>query len=288
MRKALIVGIDDYPSSALHGCVNDATEMKSVLERNSDGSPNFSIKLMTSNNLKITRSNLKQEIESLFSGDPDIALFFFAGHGCVNSYGGYIVTPDFKKYDEGVAMDEILNLANKSKAKNKIIILDCCYSGNMGSPSIAEGKYSELADGITVLTACRSTETSSEQNGQGVFTSLLIDALKGGCSDLVGNISPGSIYAYVDRALGPWAQRPVFKTNVSRFVSLRNVSPPIETSISNPDNIKKFKELQKMEGVGLVKPVGEEHMYFAAINSKSCKLTALGMQYWNLVNSGNI
>ena len=49
MRKALIVGIDNYPSCPLSGCVNDATEMKSVLERNSDGSPNFSVKLMTSN-----------------------------------------------------------------------------------------------------------------------------------------------------------------------------------------------------------------------------------------------
>lgn len=315
MRKALIVGIDNYPSCPLSGCVNDATEMKSVLERNSDGSPNFSVKLMTSNDLTITRSNLKQEIDSLFEGDPDIALLFFAGHGTVSSYGGHIVTTDFKKYDEGVSMDDILNLANKSKAKNRIIILDCCYSGNMGSPNLTDGKYAELADGVTVLTACRPTETSSEQNGQGVFTALLIDALQGGCSDLTGNISPGSVYAYVDRALGPWAQRPVFKTNVSRFVSLRSVTPPIETAIlrnitkyfasayddykldpsfedteadANTENVKVFKELQKMESVGLVKPVGEEHMYYAALNSKSCKLTALGMQYWNLVTSGNI
>jgi hypothetical protein len=315
MRKALIVGIDNYPSCPLSGCVNDATEMKSVLERNSDGSPNFSVKLMTSNDLTITRSNLKQEIESLFDGDPDIALLFFAGHGTVSSYGGHIVTTDFKKYDEGVSMDDILNLANKSKAKSRIIILDCCYSGSMGSPNLTDGKYAELADGVTVLTACRSTETSSEQNGQGVFTSLLLDALQGGCSDLTGNISPGGVYAYVDRALGPWAQRPVFKTNVSRFVSLRSVAPPIETAIlrnitkhfasayddfkldpsfedteadAKAENVKVFKELQKMEGVGLVKPVGEEHMYYAALNRKSCKLTALGMQYWNLVTSGNI
>ncbi|MBX9917644.1 MAG: caspase family protein, partial [Nitrosomonas sp.] len=44
-----------------------------------------------------------------------------------------------------------------------------------------------------------------------------------------------------------------------------------------------FKELQKMEGVGLVAPVGEEHMYYAAINSKSCRLTNLGKQYWSLI-----
>ena len=56
----------------------------------------------------------------------------------------------------------------------------------------------------------------------------------------------------------------------------------------NPDNVAIFKDLQKMEGVGLVVPVGEEHMYYAAINSKSCKLTALGSHYWRLANEQKI
>ena len=49
----------------------------------------------------------------------------------------------------------------------------------------------------------------------------------------------------------------------------------------NPDNVEVFKDLQKMAGVGLVVPVDEEHMYYAAIYSKSCRLTTLGAQYWN-------
>ncbi len=315
MRKALVIGIDNYPTCPLNGCVNDAISMKAVLDRHSDGSPNFSVKQLISTHETISRPLLKEEIENLFSGDPDVALFFFAGHGCLNSFGGYIVTPDFKKYDEGVSMDDVLGAANRSKAKNRIIILDCCYAGNMGSPIIAEGKFAELADGVTVLTACRSTETAAEFKGQGLFTALLVDALQGGSADLLGHVSPGSVYAYVDRALGPWAQRPVFKTNVSRFVSLRNVDPPIDASVlrkiilhfptpydeiqldptfedteKNCDarNVAIMKELQKMQGVGLVTPVGEDYMYYAAINSKTCKLSALGVQYWNLVKSGNI
>lgn len=49
------------------------------------------------------------------------------------------------------------------------------------------------------------------------------------------------------------------------------------------ENVAAFKDLQKYESVGLVVPVGEEHMYFAAMNSKACKLTAMGYQYWKLV-----
>ena len=44
MRKALIVGIDYYQNvSQLYGCVNDSYSVKSVLERNSDGTLNFDI-----------------------------------------------------------------------------------------------------------------------------------------------------------------------------------------------------------------------------------------------------
>jgi len=54
------------------------------------------------------------------------------------------------------------------------------------------------------------------------------------------------------------------------------------------ENVSVFKDLQKFESVGLVIPVGEEHMYFAAMNSKACKLTALGYQYWRLVKEKKI
>ena len=32
----------------------------------------------------------------------------------------------------------------------------------------------------------------------------------------------------------------------------------------------------------------EYDMYYAAMNSKSCKLTAVGKQYWRLVKEGRI
>ena len=50
----------------------------------------------------------------------------------------------------------------------------------------------------------------------------------------------------------------------------------------------KFKILQKYNRINLVVPVDAEHMYFAAMNSKSCKLTILGEHYWKLVNKEQI
>ena len=315
MRRALIVGIDDYSGAPLCGCVNDAKSIEKVLETHGTGHPNFQSRLMTSPFDEVERPDLREAIEKLFATDCDIALLYFSGHGFVGSADGYIVTKDFKKYNEGIAMTEILTLANNSLVKNKVIILDCCYSGNMGTPKIQRGGVAQLSEGLAVLTASRDSEAAMEQGGGGVFTQLVVAALQGGAADISGHITPGSIYAYVDQALGAWDQRPIFKTNVTQFTSLRDVPPqvPLETlrkltdyfqspqdkhaldpsyedteAGHDPENVKVFKDLQKMEGVGLIVPVGEEHMYYAAMKSKSCRLTALGAQYWRLANENKL
>lgn len=315
MRKALVVGIDEYPIAPLFGCVNDAVRIAQILERHGNGDPNFEVKLMISPSELINRPRLRKEIEELFSNDPDVALLYFSGHGFVKSTGGFVVTSDFERYDEGVSMDEILQISNQSGARNRVIILDCCYSGALAEPNFPGGAMYTLRDGSTVLTACRKSEPALERSGQGIFTSLLLEALEGGAADLRGHVTPGSLYSYVDSALGAWDQRPVFKTNVSRFVSLRQVTSPlsIETirkitqyfvgpteefyldpsfeftsSTANADNVALFKELQKMASVGLVKPTGEDHMYYAAMHSKSCHLTAIGYHYWRLVKEGKV
>lgn len=183
----------------------------------------------------------------------------------------------------------------------------------------------EINEGVTILTASRKDETAIGSNDYSVFTALLLEALKGGAADILGHITVGSIYAFIDKALGSWEQRPVFKTNVTRFTSLRDVEPQVDIKIirnigkyfnsensqfsldpsfewtnspqikheyvepyAKKDNTAAFSDLQKLEGIGLVVPVGEEHMYFAAMNSKSCQLTAVGKHYWNLVKKGKI
>lgn len=322
MRKALVVGLDNYPKCPLSGCVNDAVAVANIVSKNEDGSPNFEVKTILD---IVPQRTLMKNIYELFDGNSDVELFYFAGHGLVNNGVSYIVTTDYDDYNYGVRLDDILQAANASKAKHKIIILDSCYSGAMGTPGFFGNDQAIIGDGLTILTSSRSNQTSAEVDGHGLFTALLLEALKGGAADVTGSITPGSIYAYIDKALGPWEQRPVFKTNVSSFLSIRNVLPSVplnclrnitsyfsdataELSLNpsfeytnHPDNVHDivepysddsnvavFKDLQKLESVGLVYPVGEEHMYYAAMNSKSCKLTPLGQHYWNLVKRGKI
>lgn len=317
MRKALIVGIDYYENAPqLKGCVNDAYSVKSVLDRHGDGTVNFGVHLITGTgpSQTITKRELKSSIEQLFNDDCEIALFYFSGHGYIESTGGYLISSECTDGDDGVSMNDLLQFANSSRARNKIIVLDCCHSGIAGNVPVA-GQHALISEGVSILTASSDAQYAMEEDGSGVFTSLFVDALQGSAANLVGDITPGSIYAHIDQSLGPWEQRPIFKTNVRSFVSLREVKPPIELadlkrlteffeeissqfmldptfepkeSSAIEENTKKFAILQKLNRVNLVVPVDEEHMYFAAINSKSCKLTILGEHYWKLVKNERI
>jgi len=318
MKIALIVGINHYPfGNDLFGCVNDAYSVKNVLERNSDGTVNFDCKLMTASNAKesIERGELKDAVDKLFMTKSEIALFYFAGHGHISATGGYLLASDAKRGDDGLSLDEVLACANLSPSTNKVIILDSCHSGIAGNlPSIKDSAL--LSEGITILTASTSDQYASEEEGSGIFTNLLVDALSGSAANILGEITPGSVYAHIDQSLGAWEQRPVFKTNVRNFVSLRKISPAIQLedlrkikdlfptpgyelkldptfepelkgrSKDMPEPIEEHTEifaiLQKYNRLNLLIPIDAPHMWHAAMENKSCKLTALGEHYRRL------
>jgi uncharacterized caspase-like protein len=327
VRKALIVGVDHYESIPdLTGCVNDAYSVKAALERNSDGTLNFTapqVLVGTSATQSVSKRALKDAVRQLFADDSEIALFYFAGHGYIEDTGGFLCSSDCTDGDDGLPLSEVMTLANASKARNKVIILDSCHSGVVGNNALAKG-LAEICDGLTILTASTEDQYSYEQpgGGAGVFTTLFVDALNGAAANLVGDVTPGGVYAHIDQSLGPWAQRPVFKTNVKTFVSLRKVDSPIpltdlqalttyfqapdsrlnldpsfeperqfkDPAILAPDpvNTAKFAVLQKYARVNLVRPVDAPHMWHAAMQSKACELTVLGQHYWNLVSKGLI
>lgn len=229
MKVALIVGINYYPHSGnLYGCVKDAHNVSSVLSRHSDGSINFDCKLLVSNSNRdsISRGDLKDAVEQLFTTKAETALFYFAGHGHIEATGGYLLTSDATRGDDGLSLNDILVLANNSPATNKIIILDSCHSGIAGNPpNVRDGAF--LSEGTTILTASSEEQYASEEDGSGVFTTLLVDALSGSAANILGDITPGSVYAHIDQSLGAWEQRPIFKSNVRNFVSLRKINPLI-------------------------------------------------------------
>jgi Caspase domain len=316
MRRALLVGINDYPSAPLAGCINDATRMERLLRRHEDGSVDFDTQLLTSDRERITRTRLRQGIETLFADPAEVALLYFSGHGTENNLGGYLVTTDATVYDEGVSLGDVLAFANRATHISEVaIIIDSCHSGWLGAIPAVDNGNASLREGLSILTASRSSQSSWEEGDSGRFTELICSALDSGAADILGNVSVASVYAYVDQAFGAWDQRPLFKSHVSRMLSLRNAKPSIEISIlrrlpewfPSPDSEFPlspryeytaepqdreaeaiFRCLQRCNRVKLVEPVGEEDMYYAAMNSTGCRLTALGRFYRKLAVDGRI
>lgn len=324
MRIALIVGVNYYEhANPLFGCVDDAHAVQAVLERHGDGSVNFDCKLLTGTGPgdRVNRNDLKDSVAELFKAQAEIALFYFAGHGHIEPTGGYLLASDAGRGDEGLSLTDILTWANESPARNKVVILDSCHSGIAGTPP-GPASLAALSEGLTVLTASTDDQYATEENGKGVFTTLLVDALHGGGANLTGDITPGSVYAHVDQSLGAWEQRPVFKTNVRQFVSLRRVPAPIKLEdlrriieffpargdelqldpsfepemkgrdvgmpLPDPENTRTFAILQRFNRLNLVVPVGAPHMWHAAMQNKACKLTVLGEHYRRLVEKDRI
>ncbi|MEM8962209.1 MAG: caspase family protein [Acidobacteriota bacterium] len=325
-RAALIVGIDAYEFlNDLTGCHADARAVETVLKHHRAGEEkNFECLVLPKNadlSVRVDRATLKDSIKHLFERDVEVAIFYFAGHGFLErETGAYLVTTDARRGDEGVSLVEVVALANRGRAKTKVIILDCCHAGAAGEqPHLVPPPLATLSDGLIILASTTKGQRAIERNRRGIFTLLLIDALRGAAADLTGNITAASVYTHIDQSLGAWEQRPVFKANVSRFVSLRKVHPPIsrvdlhrltdlfsdpdaelaldpsfepemkgrEPGMEPPDpvNTTTFRLLQTYHRLNLLVPVGAEHMWNAAMESKSCRLTVRGKHYHRLVEN---
>lgn len=314
-RAAICIGINDYDFSPLSGCENDARSIHERLSKNHDGSPNVASRLHLSSETRLTKAELRRLATELFTKpELEVAIFYFAGHGSRTDSGPFLISQDARDADEGLAMGDLITKANESTARERIIILDCCHAGAIDQLFGSEQNLA-LKKGVSILAASRDTETSQEVGGRGVFTSKVCDALDGGAADVTGSVTVASVYAYVDQVLALWEQRPLFKANVSRLVSLREAEPAVSKDklrklvnyFPTPDfvfqldpsyeptaephheeNEAVFADLQRFRGARLLTPHGTEHMYYAAMESRACSLTPLGRFYRARVEAGKI
>jgi hypothetical protein len=324
MGRALLVGLSQYDNGIppLKGCVNDALGMKAVLSTHEDGGPNYEcLTLVSPGPQPVTRKLLRRYWSELFDNYDEDILFYFSGHGHPTDIGGYLVTQDAETGDPGLSMNDLLALANKSTARSVLLILDCCFAGWLGDPSVLQSDRSIenralLRKGLTILAASRPQQTAGEAGGIGVFTGLVIGALKGGAADVRGNVTAAAVYGYVEQALGEWEQRPAYKTHAYRFSpirrckasvpdailrglpdifdkkadSLRQLDPSFEFTHESavPAHVEIFNKLKVLRNARLLSTEDDMDLFFVALASKSVWLTPLGRFYWQLAHDRRI
>lgn len=139
-----------------------------------------------------TRSEIENEIQKLSQcAEDDVIVIYFSGHG-TNSHE--IVTYDTDRNDlenTSIPLDILTEWFYKIPSKRLFCILDCCFSGKMGSKVFQTGIQSkdikstddlikQLSGGSRlVYTACLGSEEAWEnvKIGHGYLTYNLIEAL---------------------------------------------------------------------------------------------------------------
>lgn len=142
MKKALIVGINDYAPIGLggpdlNGCINDARDMANTLVI--CGFDPSQIKILTNQNA--TRANILKYLKSLVNNSVkgDSLVFYYSGHGTrVANIGTDLeidgldeaICPHDNASAGVIRDDDFKAVLGKLKAGvNLEVIFDCCHSG---------------------------------------------------------------------------------------------------------------------------------------------------------------
>lgn len=314
MKRALLVGVDHYTNfTPLGGCVNDVHAIEPLLARNEDGTVNLNCQVRVAPEA-VTRDALLRDVQALLGPGADVALLYFAGHGAGDRNDVILCTHDGTDMTPGVPLSEILGCVQSSSVREVIVVLDCCFSGAAGGVPQLGPDLAVLRNGVTILAASRGDQTSAETAaGRGLFSTYFCGGLEGGAADVMGKVTIAGLYAYLDESFGPWDQRPVLRANVDRLHELRRcaaavplehlqrltelfVTPDYEMPLDpsyepdaeppHPEHEEDFSLLQACRAAKLVEPVDAEHMYFAAMQNKACRLTPLGRHYRAMVEQG--
>lgn len=182
-QKVYVVaaGVENYPNlKSLHKAESDAKALAELYRR---VTPN--VILYTGR--YVTREDLLRALNDQFSraGKNDMIVFAFSGHG----YEGGICPYDTRQGINGqphnaISYDEVLAIMKKSKARNKVVLVDACYSGGFRTGSAASGSSAPSAANdmnVVMFLASRTNEVSREYGwmANGVFTHFLLAGLKG-------------------------------------------------------------------------------------------------------------
>ncbi|MBC6480239.1 MAG: caspase family protein [Hormoscilla sp. GM7CHS1pb] len=248
-REALVVGINLYPflkdplgkPQHLQRAAADAVALAKMLKEHggfqvylaleadpADGSLPVDRDLIS--DISPNREDLEEAIGRLFNPPSEIpgegndtALLFFAGHGLVKEAGGvregFLATSDANGKDRwGLSFNWLRQVLLKSKVRQKLVWLDCCYSGELLNFDEAyPGKLGRDKD-TCLIAASRSFEAAEELAGEhGLLTRALLEELdqKKRKESRVTNYS---LVDYVTQKLRTTRQRPVYRNFGSEIV----------------------------------------------------------------------
>src|SRR6185437_11899916 len=180
IRKALVIGNDNYPGNRLKNAVNDATAVADSLT-----SMGYSTTLVTDASHNMMGAAIEAFAQRLTTGDT--AILYYTGHGLQVNGENYLVPIDFRVTTpadvkhQGYSLSSIINTFTTHGAGTQIIILDACRNNPfLGSRSMQEGWACVSTSAGTLLafgTSPGSTASDYPTASHGLFTRELLKYL---------------------------------------------------------------------------------------------------------------
>ncbi|MEH2086956.1 nSTAND1 domain-containing NTPase [Nostoc sp.] len=246
-RDALVVGINTYDRlKCLNAPVADGEAIAQILQQYGEfrvtrlpavkDKENETIRI--GKQTKVSLTQLERAIVQLFKPDgkpPDTALLYFSGHGLRKNLGiqeGFLATsevnPDAGNW--GLSLQWLRRLLQESEVRQQIVILDCCYSGEV--LNFAEADPGDRGKGRDrcFIAASRGFEVAFEEiNSQhSVLTAALLKGLEPKQDRWVSNYT---LVDLLNQEHHPFPQRPIF-ANSGEAINLTckwNSSPVYST-----------------------------------------------------------
>lgn len=137
MKKALLVGINQYSQAPLRGCVNDVKEMREVLT-SLFGFASENVRVLTDEGANRQAINVGLAWLAESGNEPSVRVFQFAGHGhfLPDAHGDEadgsdetLVPHDYLQ--NGFLIDDDLRLIYQKFPPNSnlTLLMDCCHAG---------------------------------------------------------------------------------------------------------------------------------------------------------------
>lgn len=147
-------------------------------------------------------TGLGDRVEEAAEAADDLLLFYYAGHGVLDNHGRLHLTLPSTDLNRlrwtGLPFDIVREAFAEARARNRIVILDCCYSGRavagqMTGPTLA-GQLD--VDGTYTLTATARNEPAIAPPGatHTAFTGELVTLLSEGDPEGAELLTLGHIY----------------------------------------------------------------------------------------------